>query len=70
MQTETITRKKLTASKGMYLTDGEVYGKEIFLSVGADTTRWREITENEYSQHLTKEAEEREETSDGTSNEV
>lgn len=70
MQTETITRKKLTASEGMYLTDGEVYGKEIFLSDGADTTRWREITENEYNQHLAKEAEEREETADGASNEV
>lgn len=62
MQTETITRKKLTASKGMYLTDGEVYGKEIFLSVGADTTRWREVTEDEYNQHLAEEAEEREES--------
>ena len=48
MSTETITRIKLTASESMMLTDGENYGKEVFLAVGADQSKWHEITESEY----------------------
>jgi len=50
MQAETITRIKLTASEGMMLTDGENYGKEVFLAVDSDQSAWREITEAEYDE--------------------
>lgn len=49
MTTETITRIKLTASEGMVLTDGESYGREVFLAVDANASSWREITQEEYS---------------------
>lgn len=48
MTTETITRIKLTASEGMVLTDGESFGKEVFLAENADASKWYEITEAEY----------------------
>lgn len=48
MQTEYITRIKLTASEGMVLTDGTDFGKIIFLAQGADASKWYEITEAEY----------------------
>ena len=58
MTTETITRIKLTASEGMVLTDGESYGKEVFLAEDADASKWYEITEAEYDEVLAKESEE------------
>lgn len=48
MTTETITTVKLTASEGMVLTDGESFGKEVFLAENADASKWYEITEAEY----------------------
>ncbi len=54
MTTETITRIKLTASEGMVLTDGEHYGKEVFLAVDADKSSWHEITEAEYEAKMTE----------------
>lgn len=47
MFTETITRIKLTASEGMILTNGETYGKEIYLAVTDSPDSWREITDAE-----------------------
>ena len=41
-------RKILKASAGMVLTDGETYGKIIYLADGADESAWREIPEEEY----------------------
>ena len=48
MITETITRIKLTASEGMILTDGENYGKEVYLAEDAEQSLWYEITQEEY----------------------
>ena len=51
---ETITRIKLTAADGMVLTDGESYGKEIFLSQNGNADNWQEITEEEYKTRIEK----------------
>ena len=56
--TETIIEiKKLIAANGMVLTNGEAYGKEIYLGCNDSADRWREITEAEY-QKILKEREE------------
>lgn len=41
-------RKKLVANAGMVLTNGEIYGKVIYLSEGANALNFREITIEEY----------------------
>lgn len=61
MTKETITRIKLTAGEGMILTDGEIYGKELFLAVGADEDKYYEITEEEYNEMFKETTEEIEE---------
>lgn len=52
MKIETITRQKLIASEGMILTNGEVYGTEIFLAEGVKADDFHEITIAEYEQIL------------------
>lgn len=47
MKTETITQIILTADEGKYLFNGQTYGKTVVLPVGADTSVWREVTEEE-----------------------
>lgn len=47
MKTETITTLKLIASEGMTLTDGEHFGKEVFLGTGDSADNWHEITDAE-----------------------
>ena len=54
-------RKVLYADEGKYLTNGEVYGKVIFLSETDDMANYREITDEQYSQ-IMAELEEREDT--------
>ena len=44
----TIEIKKLTASDGQILTNGEAYGKEIYLGVTDKAENWHEITDAEY----------------------
>ena len=47
MKTEMITQRILTADEGMFLTNGETYGKTVVLPADADHTLWREVTEEE-----------------------
>lgn len=46
---ETITQIILTADEGMYLTNGETYGKTVILPESANQGDWHEITEEEYN---------------------
>ena len=50
MEITTIELRKLTASEGMVLTNGEAFGKEIYLGVNDSAENWREITEEEYNE--------------------
>lgn len=52
MKKETITRIKLTASEGHILTDGENYGKVVYLASGDDGDKWFEITDAEYQKRM------------------
>lgn len=48
MKMTTIELRKLTASDGMVLTNGEAFGKEIYLGINDNENNWREITDAEY----------------------
>lgn len=41
------TRTVLYADDGRVLTNGEVYGRQIFLAEGENPDNWREITDSE-----------------------
>ena len=41
-------RKTITATDGHILTNGEIYGKTIYLADGMDESAFHEITEAEY----------------------
>lgn len=47
MKTKIIEQRILTADDGMYLTDGETYGKTVVLPADADHSAWHEVTEDE-----------------------
>lgn len=51
------TRKILYADEGKILTNGEIYGKQIFLAEGVSEYDFHEITEVEYEQMLAEEEE-------------
>ena len=53
---ETITRIKLTAAEGMILTDGESYGRVVYLATGESGERWQEVTLDEYEQRVKEES--------------
>ena len=55
MKKTTIELIKLTATDGMVLTNGEAYGKEIYLGCNDKPENWHEITEAEYEEHLAEE---------------
>ena len=48
MTETTIELRKLTAADGMVLTNGEAYGKEIYLGKNDSPDNWHEITDAEY----------------------
>ena len=50
MTVETITGTKLVADKDMILTNGEVYGKVIFLASTDKPENYHEITEEGYNE--------------------
>lgn len=43
-------RIKLTASEGYVLTNGEAFGKEIYLGIYDSPENWHEITDAEYEE--------------------
>lgn len=45
-------REPLKAGVGKILTDGEIYGKIIFLADGCDKSRFYEIDEKEYEKRM------------------
>lgn len=45
-------RTTLYADEGMILTDGEHFGKIVHLEIGADASKWHEITMEEYESIL------------------
>lgn len=47
MELTTIELRKLTASEGMTLTNGEAFGKEIYLGCNDKPENWYEITDKE-----------------------
>ena len=47
MKKETIKQIILTADEGMYLTNGETFGKIVVLPERADADDWYEISETE-----------------------
>ena len=52
------TRIILYADEGKILTDGEIYGKQIYLADDIDANDYYEITEAEYEKILKEESEE------------
>lgn len=49
---ETIELRKITASEGMVLTNGEAYGKEVYLGKNDRQENWHEITDAEHKEIL------------------
>ena len=47
-----ITVRKLTADEGYVLTNGEAYGKEIYLGIYDSAENWHEITDAQYAEIL------------------
>lgn len=54
MKKDSITMVKLTASEGHILTNGEHYGKIVYLASGDEGEKWYEITEKEYNEIMKK----------------
>lgn len=50
-------RVAIKAREGYILTNGEIYGTEIFLAEGVDAKDFREIPIEEYEKKLAEEAE-------------
>ena len=50
MKQTTIELRKIVADEGYVLTNGEAYGKEIYLGKNDSAENWHEITEAEYNE--------------------
>jgi hypothetical protein len=48
------TRITLVADEGKWLTNGETYGKQVTLAVGASADDWHEISDEEYTAIMEK----------------
>ena len=57
MQKEQVVINKLIADSGKILTDGETYGRVIFLGKGRTADEFYEITEENYKKKLAEEEE-------------
>lgn len=57
MRTENVVLTKIEADEGMYLTNGETYGKTIYLGKNDSAENWTEITEAEYEQLMAEKEE-------------
>lgn len=55
MKSQIIEQRILTADEGMYLTNGETYGKTVVLPADADHSVWQEVTEAELPKTETEE---------------
>lgn len=55
MKKEIIKQIILTADEGMYLTNGETYGKTVVLPESANTNDWYEIADIEYNRIMESE---------------
>ena len=53
-----MSRPTKTATEGMILTNGETYGKKIYLGSGDSPNNWHEITEEEYQKIMEEKANE------------
>ena len=49
---ETVELKILIAKNGYWLTNGETFGKEIYLGINDSEKNWWEISEEEYLNEL------------------
>ena len=54
MKTEIIKQRVITAADGKVLTNGNTFGKTVVLPVDADASVWREITEAEAQEIITR----------------
>ncbi len=52
MTQEKIELRKLTAAEGMTLTNGEVFGKEVYLGKFDSAENWTEITDQEAAERM------------------
>ena len=58
MEKTIIELTKVTATEGMWLTNGDTYSKEIYLGVNDSLDNWHEITDAEYEEIIKKQEEE------------
>lgn len=61
MKHDTVIINKIIADKGMILTDGQTYGRVVYLGKEDSALNWHEITEERYQEIL----KEQEETAEG-----
>lgn len=53
-----MSRIKLVATEGMIYTNGESFGRTVFLGTGDSPDNWLEITEADYEARMESESEE------------